>query len=501
MKIKKYLSLSLIFIVNFSLFDQHKIVAQTDSNLTINQICYDDLDREINQIINLPPYQRASWGIVVKKLNSDDLIYSLNGEKYFYPASNVKLLTTAAVLLKFGENYRFQTPIFISKNRDNLTILRIVGQGDPSLNSQSLQLIADKLKAENINHIDQLIVEENYHQNLGINSTWEWGDLFYYYAVNVNHLILNENVVNLTISPQNLGEKISLNWSDPLAQNQWNIINSATTSQENSNYYINLKGIFGTNTLEITGQIPINSPEDSYRLAILNPSQYFLDSLNNLLKQNQIKVNQTILNNSISSNLANEKLLMTIQSEPLSQLVFKTNQESNNLYAQALFQLLGIQSYFEDNQIINDDSLGILIETLNQLGIAPKSYDLIDGSGLSRHDLVTPQTLVNLLELISKSPLDQVYKNSLPIAGVTGTLKNRFTNSYLTNNLRAKTGTASGTSALSGYLKTQTGEDLVFSIIVNNSNQNIAILREGIDQIALLFSQTKNCHLTQHNSP
>ncbi len=477
MKIKRYFSFFLICSLTFSLITKNQVFAQeNDQN---NSICTENLDQAIAEVINRPEYIRSRWGIMVKELNSEKIFYNLNGEKYFIPASNTKLFTTAAVLLKYGVNYRFQTPIFIEQTNNNINSLRLIGQGDPSLNNRDLEVVAQKLKEENINQIDHLIVEEN-NKNLGINPSWEWEDIYFYYGANINSLILNENTFELTILPQNLGEKVSLIWSDPIAENQFTIINNAITAEENTPYNISINGVLGEPILAIKGELAINSGEDSWGLAILNPSQYFLDSFKSILTKNEIIIYQSLINNLPSEKSENERLFMTIESDTLAELVFKTNQESNNLYAEAFFQLLGDQETLKD--------------TLKELGINPNSYNLKDGSGLSRHNLVTPESLVEILDFMSQTSVAEIYQNSLPIAGVGGTLKNRFTNTFLANNLTGKTGTASGISALSGYLTTKEGEKLVFSILINNSDESSATLRKGIDEIALIFAKVKECN-------
>ena len=481
-KIKHSLSLILILSLGFSLIVKNQVLAQ--ENEDNNTICYENIEDEINKVIESPEYNRANWGIMVKELNNEEIIYSLNGNNYFLHASNAKLITTAAALLKFGQNYRFQTPIFLTENDNNIYNLKLIGQGDPSLISSDLEEVALKLQEENITDIEKLIIEENNANNLGINPTWEWDDIYYYYAVNVNSLILNENAVVLKVLPQAEGEIVDLIWSDDIASNQWNVINTATTAAEDVPYNVSINGILGDNILEISGEIASNSPEDIWGLSILNPSQYFLDSFTAILEEKSINICQSLISNLSSQDLENERLLMNIESPLMSELITKTNIESNNLFAEALFQLLGNESNEENT----------LKETLTELGVEANSYYLKDGSGLSRHNLVSPQALIQTLDLMAQTSVAKIYKDSLPIAGINGTLKRRFTNTFLENNLQAKTGTLSGTSTLSGYLKTREGEELVFSILVNNSNQYSSVLRQGIDKIALIFSETKQCN-------
>jgi D-alanyl-D-alanine carboxypeptidase/D-alanyl-D-alanine-endopeptidase (penicillin-binding protein 4) len=130
--------------------------------------------------------------------------------------------------------------------------------------------------------------------------------------------------------------------------------------------------------------------------------------------------------------------------------------------------------------------------TLTQLGINPNTYRLADGSGLSRHNLISPEALVQTLRLMANSPLASIYRASLPVAGESGTLKNRFTTPNRVI-LQAKTGTLSGVSALSGYVEVPNYEPLVFSIMVNQSDLSTPKVRSAIDEIVLLLNRLSRC--------
>jgi serine-type D-Ala-D-Ala carboxypeptidase/endopeptidase (penicillin-binding protein 4) len=130
--------------------------------------------------------------------------------------------------------------------------------------------------------------------------------------------------------------------------------------------------------------------------------------------------------------------------------------------------------------------------TLTQLGVNPNSYILSDGSGLSRHNLISPEALVQTLRLMANSPLASLYRASLPVAGESGTLKNRFTTPNRVI-LQAKTGTLSGVAALSGYVEVPNYEPLVFSIMVNQSDLSAPKVRSAIDEIVLLLNRLSRC--------
>lgn len=466
----------------FAIYFNPMAIAQP--SLDSHKICPNNLETEIETIINKPEQKRVFWGIVVKSLNSNQILYQLNGDKYFVPASNVKLLTTAAVLLKFGSDYRINTPVYISGKPPNLKSLRIVGKGDPTLTTDDLKKLAQKLKNMGVIEIEEIILEDDFLPNPQLNPTWEWTDLYYDYAVPVNSLILNENAVNLSLLPQKINEKLDIKWSDYIAAQQWLINNQTSTGDIKTNNNITVNVFFQKPVLEFQGELAIDSKSDDWGLSILNPKEYFLESLKHILTQEGITV---INHNNLSSEIDEQnELYFTFQSPSLAELIKNTNQNSNNLFAEVLLKYL----VSEEN---NKDYIAQLESILTELGVEKNSYKLIDGSGLSRHNLATPNTFTDVLILMSKTKYKDIYRQSLAVAGINGTLENRFKNTSIEGNLQGKTGTLSGISALSGYLEIPNYEPLVFSIMVNNSIENPSNIRQIIDEIVIVLSHLNKC--------
>jgi len=169
-------------------------------------ICSQDLSTAINAIVTRPALGRSRFGIEIQTQDQGYSLYSLNAEQYFTPASSVKLLTTAAALLELGADYQITTPVYGTGTTPNLISLRIKGQGDPTLSTQSLKDIVHQLQGRGIERIEKLIVDDSYFSEPSINPTWEWLDVYSYFATSVNSLILNQNTVTLTLLPQKLGE-------------------------------------------------------------------------------------------------------------------------------------------------------------------------------------------------------------------------------------------------------------------------------------------------------
>ncbi len=448
-------------------------------------LCPQDITSKIESIIKSPQLARSNWGILVKNLDSQTTIYSLNAHKYFIPASNVKLLISAAALLELGNNFRIHTPIYSVGNAPNLTQLLVQGKGDPTISTETLKKIVEQLKQKGIKHIEQLVVDNSYFNQPTINPTWEWSDLYNSYATSISSLILNNNAVTLTLLPQELGQPVKLRWSDDIAARQWQVKNNAITAAKDTPYNVEIEGSLGQPILQLNGTLAINHKSDVWDLAIVDPANYFLESLRHLLSLEGITVTRGLVSNeSFIEPSARE--LATIISPTLPEILAEINQESNNLYAEALLKILANQLNINDvNQAIE--------QALSKLGIDPQGYNLVDGSGLSRHNLITPEILVQTLSSMKSTSVGEIYLNSLTTAGVNGTLERRFLDNNFLGSILGKTGTLSGINSLSGYLNLSESETLGFSIIVNNSDLSSRNLRQAIDRIVLLFSRVKQC--------
>lgn len=323
--------------------------------------------------------------------------------------------------------------------------------------------------------------------------SWEWEDVLADYGAPVNSLILNQNTVQLTLVPQQPGQPLRINWSDPLEAGQWQLENKSITAQSVASG-VNVSWD-KTAVLKVTGELGVDTKPESISLAVVDPNEHFLRHLRRALAKEGIKdiATSTRLDHKKLSSLFEE--LAVVESPPLSELLKETNQNSNNLYAEALLRVLGARLGNLTKITDSTDQMGLEVvkETLTALGVDPSGYVLVDGSGLSRHNLVSPEALAQTLRTMANSPLAAVYRASLPVAGISGTLGNRLRDTSAQGIVQAKTGTVGGVSALSGYVDAPDYEPLVFSIIVNQSDQSAAQLRQAVDRIVLLLTDLHRC--------
>jgi D-alanyl-D-alanine carboxypeptidase/D-alanyl-D-alanine-endopeptidase (penicillin-binding protein 4) len=184
------------------------------------------------------------------------------------------------------------------------------------------------------------------------------------------------------------------------------------------------------------------------------------------LESQGISVAQAEISEQPSRNMGAE--LATVESPSLGELLVPTNQNSNNLYAEVLLKTLGVTD--GEPPIIDASAAGgeVVAEALGELGVNSAHLRLADGSGLSRHNLVTPEALVATLQAMALHPEAEVFLDSLAVAGVSGTLRNRLDGTILEGRVQGKSGALTGNVSLSGYLQPPDYEPLVFSIVVNH---------------------------------
>ena len=477
---------SILFAVgvpSYSVLAADESLTKTNSQ---QRVCTEDLATTIENIINRTQLARSRWGIEVQT-DTGQTLYSKNGHQFFTPASGAKLLTSAALLSALGVDYRLNTPIFAVGDAPNLTSLRIKGQGDPSISTKSLKQIVHQLQALGVKRIEKLIIDDSYFAPPAINPTWEWLDVHSYFATPVNSAILNQNTATLTLLPQQLGQSVKFYWDDAIAGRQWQVINQGITGKKDIPYNIEIDGDLGKPILQIRGELAINESADVWDMAIVDPANYFLESLRLHLTQAGISVGRGIV---IKENYQDksERKILTINSPSVAELIREINQQSNNLYAEALAKVMA-------QKLDTDDAIEAIDLSLKNLGVDPEDYVLVDASGLSRQNLISPITIVKTLNLMltSSNSKRQVYQQSLTLAGINGTLKNRFHNTSVRGNFWGKTGTLTGVGTLSGYLITRRNFGLVISIMVNNSNLSNKEIRQAIDKIIIVLSHIQQC--------
>ncbi|MCD9187045.1 MAG: D-alanyl-D-alanine carboxypeptidase/D-alanyl-D-alanine-endopeptidase [Pyrinomonadaceae bacterium] len=460
----------------------------------------ESLQSKIRLALSRPELRRGTVAIKIASLNSGKVIFEDSAEKYVMPASNMKSFTVATALEKLTPNFRFVTSVLANSKPDETGTVKgdltIFGRGDISLSTafyegdyfKGLDALADKIVQSGVKKIEgNLVGDESYFSGSAIPSGWEWDDLQWYYGAEVSALPLNDNALDLTVKPASSAGSLCLVQLQPL-NTVYRVVNNCRTVAVNAKRTLTVKKDLDQNLLEVYGNLPVGDKGFANYLTVSHPSELFISLLKQRLQQKGVIVTgQTRVIG------AKEKSLMTVtttaapveitklESFPFSLIAAKTMKPSQNLYTETILWTLGEQAKNlnlpnlpANNPLTNaeatsaDKGLFVVQNFLQQIGVPDGGIIQYDGSGLSRHNLVTADALVRLYTYMAKqSRFSQAWRDSLTIGGVDGTLKNRFTGTVAAGNVRGKTGTIDQVSALSGYVTTAAGEQIVFSIIVN----------------------------------
>ncbi len=453
-----------------------------------NRVCVADLAAAFDGIAARPALQRARIGISVQPLDASEPLYEKKAQRYFLPASTTKVLTTAAALTTLGPEYQIKTSVQGSGRPPTLDTVKIIGQGDPSFSDTTLQEIAKTLYGQGVRRIKTLVGDDTVFRGPAVVPSWEWEDLQAGWGSPVNSLMVNENAYEVRLYPQALGEPLKLEWQLHEPTVPWRLINRSRTVSESEPEFTEIVRRFNGDVLEIEvlGKLRAGGDSDRSWIAVVDPAPYFLRRFQVQLEAQGIKVNQTELIDPDADQSVDEdqRLLTEIQSPPLSELIYTINQYSNNLYAEALLKTLGRKNPADSNADTLTQGLEMLKQTLTQIGIDPDTYDVADGSGLSRHNLVSPEALVQTLQVMNRSPHADIFKKSL---------RSRELDGLSPETVVVKTGSMSGVSNLSGYVRGKTFSPLAFTIFFNQYNQPRSQLNPIFDEMLLLLARLESC--------
>jgi serine-type D-Ala-D-Ala carboxypeptidase/endopeptidase (penicillin-binding protein 4) len=448
------------------------------------------LGSSIDAIIAQPGLRSAHWGILAQSFPAARPLYSKNADQLFLPASNAKLLTTAAALTVLPARLPQQTPLFATGQAPALKTLRIYGQGDPSLTDRHLDQLASSLKAKGIQSIDTLIGDDSFFQGRRLEPSWSWEDLQGGDGLPVNSLILNGNIIKAKLTPQAVGQPLQISWLTSTLPTSFNAVQNLTRTT--SSPVANLVEIDREEgQFLIQGQLQSGAGSQTIEVPVPNPGFAFLEAFRGALKRQQIQVNRLNVSG-IATPISGETLVATLPFPTLSTVMAETNQQSNNLYAETLLRLMGTTA---PPKAASTPERGIDVakQALTRLGVDPSSYRVVDGSGLSRKNLVSPKALVGTLAAMAQSPNRVPFMASLAVAGQKGTLTQRFLGTPLAGHFYGKTGTLDGVSALSGFVQIPAQPAFIVSIIVDHSTQSSSALRSAIDQIVLTLTRSAGC--------
>ena len=436
-------------------------------------------------LLGTGPTGKGEWGLLIADAETGETLYQQNADRYFVPASNMKLFTTALALTKLGLDYRFHTTLETSGAISNGVLtgnVVLVGRGDPNLSNRKfpyqlkeefdgppervLAELADGLVAKGVKEISgDVIGDDSYFPRERYPSGWEIDDMVWEYGAAISSIVVDDNTVTLTLTPGDQpGSPVQA--SESPATPDFLVENDVVTSAPDVKSDLTLTREPGASLVVVKGTMPAKSSPRKLVLAVEEPAQHAASVLKRLLEDRGVRVNGIArARHELPKTQGDPTVLAEHVSVPLSDAVKLINKISQNLHTEMLLRTVARQSGM---WATDDDLMKVPQDFYASAGISPDDIVQSDASGLSRHDLVTPRAIVALLTFAQKQPWFETYFNSLPLAGVDGTLEDRMKNTPAAGHIHAKTGSVEHVRALSGFADTQSGRRLNFSFLSNN---------------------------------
>jgi D-alanyl-D-alanine carboxypeptidase/D-alanyl-D-alanine-endopeptidase (penicillin-binding protein 4) len=508
------------------------------------------LRARIAEVLARPELAPARFAVKVASLDTGAVLFEEDAGKLMMPASNMKLYTVAAALDRLGPDFRFVTSVYADAKPDEKGRVKgdlvVYGRGDPSFATRfagngdyfkGIDELAARVAAAGVKRIDgNLVGDESYFTGPALGYGWEWDDLQWYYGAPVSALTINDNCVDIfvkpgaregaagivTAGPAFLGfptvyggavdEQVARRTDSPLA-----VVNRTVTAPRGAKREITIERPLGQNYVEVGGTIPLGDAGWTDSITTARPALMFASMLRAALERQGVQTKgrmQTID--------ARQRELMKLpfdatrlveiarrESPPFSEIAAQTLKPSQNLYTELILRALGRQqpppplppptnappasaaqpAPTPDRRTSAQLGAAVVQQFLREAGVPGVEHlSLMDGSGLARQDLISADSTVALLTHMSRHRYAQVFRDALPVAGLDGTLRGRFKSPPAAGNLRAKTGTLSNVSSLSGYVTSAAGERLVFSLMVNHYTDERVPRTNLMDQIAVLLA-------------
>jgi serine-type D-Ala-D-Ala carboxypeptidase/endopeptidase (penicillin-binding protein 4) len=418
------------------------------------------------------------------------IIYQYQGEKSLIPASNLKVITTATALGVLGEDFHYETKLEYDGNISNGMLngnIYITGSGDPSLGSSRfrdlpdmerlLEIFSDKIMAAGIKKINgSIVADESGFEKNALPEHWMWTDIGNYYGAPAYGINVNENLYKLYFMPgKKPGDSTTVVRTEPVIPGL-EFSNAVQTGPAGSGDNAYIYGVPHSYQRFISGTIPPGTSEFSVKGSLPDPSHTLIYNLGRKLIAKGVEVPLPDPQLNQCTYTAERKILYIHSSIALKDIVKATNGQSINLYAEALLKSIAVKS-----KKTGSTKAGIkaVREYWGRKGVDTAGFFMNDGSGLSATNAIPANTLSHIMYLTGKEVYSTSFYESLPVCGVSGTMKNLGKGTSAEGKVAAKTGTINKVICYTGFVTIRNGEKYSFSLLANNfDGANSEIIRK-----------------------
>jgi D-alanyl-D-alanine carboxypeptidase/D-alanyl-D-alanine-endopeptidase (penicillin-binding protein 4) len=450
------------------------------------------------------PASKGEWGLLIIDRETGESLYELNADKYFVPASNMKLFTTALALAKLGPDYRFHTTVETHGTVSSAGVLAgdliLVGRGDPNLSNRKfpynlkeefdgapgrvLAELADVLVAKGVKEVaGDIVGDDSYFPREPYPNGWEIDDMVWEYGSAVSAIVVDDNTVTLTLTAaDSAGAPVQAIVAP--ATPDFIVQNDVVTSAAEAKSDLILTREPNSKIVVIRGTMPAHSAPRKLVLAIHDPAEHAAALLARLLAERGVKVGGIARSMHIAeaAGAVPRAVLAEHVSVTLGDSVKLVNKISQNLHTELLLRAAARNTAVWNTP---EDLMKFPADFYTAAGITLGDVIQTDGSGLSRHDLVTPRAIVALLKYAQGQPWFATYFASLPVAGIDGTLETLMKNTPSAGRIHAKTGSVEHVRTRSGFADTASGRRLIFSFLSNNQGGKNHEASDALDGLCL----------------
>ncbi|MFO8232059.1 MAG: D-alanyl-D-alanine carboxypeptidase/D-alanyl-D-alanine-endopeptidase [Longimonas sp.] len=443
------------------------------------------------------------WSALVLNLKTNEVMVDYRSEATMLPASTVKVLTSAAALDLLGPDFQYETVLTATGPvRDGCIQGHVVlhGSGDPSFGATQPTASVFTNWAEGLAQTGIECITGNVIGNgtrfdkPSMGPGWSWDDASYKYAAQHSALSYHGNVIDIAIRATPRDEQPRVRW-EPDSTSYVTISQQLERRSAGSSLSRSYERLPGQNVIDVEGEIPVGRAT-RFQVTVDNPTVFSAYVFNEALQRAGVRVEgQATSWRVLDARPTIRDTLTSAFSPPLSDLVQTMNTESNNLYAEQLLHTLGAEAHGDslDAEGTRERGLHLVRSLIEQVGGDPDRLRLVDGSGLSRYNLISAKMLVRVLAYMHTHPdpdVRRAFVDSLPVGGQNGTLEYRFRRaSAARGNVRAKTGTLSNNSSLAGYVTSFEGTPFAFALMANNHVGSTRALRIIQDQIVNILAE------------
>ena len=459
--------------------------------------------RALDSMVTQAAFRNAHWGILVVDPERGDTLYARNAGKLFMPASNQKLLTGSTALVQLGPDFRFRTdfaatgPVVNGSLRGDLVV---IGRGDPTFSDAAfgsamtpMRAAAESLWARGVREIAGALVKGgDAFPDSTLGFGWSWSDLDYGYSAGVDELFFNEGVARVTVrAATRVGGAATVRTAPARTVPQIGSVRVVTggtqdpeaTQRNRIAWDTDVRGV--RPRLNLSGFVKARDSA-TVDVAIRNPSQAWLEAFAEALADRGIALRGNVISEP-SAPTGGLTPVFTFWSPPLRTILPLLEKPSQNQIAEILYLTLGLEKTGVGTP---DSGRRVVQRQLADWGADTAGAAVRDGSGLSRHDYVTPETIVRVLDAMRRHAEFRTFYDALPIAGVDGTIRSRMRNSPAQGNVHAKTGSVDKARSISGYVTAADGRVLIFSILCNNFTTPARMVEQTADSMLVRLAAT-----------